>query len=273
MAPMVLPLLLTALLTKAEPAMLWMPGLALALVLPPVAARSDCPGRDSVPGAPFFSEAMRAETGMAGDPGRCDGVAAEAAWFIARPTSSRTAINRVSSAGPLLVPSYPRLDLALPDTTPAGRPHAIQYSQFYYTRLAIHRYASYATLPLFAAEYILGEKLYRNDSTASSGLRGAHSAVALAIGGLFAINTVTGGWNLWQSRKDPEGRTRRYLHAALMFLGDAGFVATAATAPGHERERDGVVIPANGNKSLHRNLAIASFSTSLVGYLMMLLWK
>lgn len=178
--------------------------------------------------------------------------------------------------GPRIAPAFPELEIALAsaDTVPSGRPMAREYSNGYYTRLTIHKYASYATLPLFVTEYILGQKLYNGDSTTSENLKGAHSAVATAIGGLFVVNTVTGVWNLWEARKDPEGRTRRYVHGFLMILADAGFVATAASAPGHEENRDGTPNPDfAAEKNQHRNLAIASMSTALAGYLMMLVWK
>ena len=248
-------------------------GLALALVLAPPAAPSPCLTPDSTPTA-RFSDALHAETGLVVAPAPC----LEQVMPLELSPSAAGADDRAAPptpAGPVIAAGFPRVALELPqaDTPSTGRPRASQYSQGYYTRLAIHRYASYATLPLFVTEFIIGEKLYRNDSTSSSGLRGAHSAVALAIGGLFAVNTVTGGWNFWQSRHDPEGRTRRTIHSLLMFVSDAGFLATAATAPGHERERGGVLIPPNGDKNLHRNLAIASFSTALVGYAMMLVWK
>jgi len=152
---------------------------------------------------------------------------------------------------------------------PAGqRPRAVEHSDFYYTRLTIHRIASLATAPLFVAEYILGQKLISNPPGSSS-TRNAHQLVALGVGGLFAVNTVTGVWNLWDSRKDPTGRARRYIHAALMMAADAGFVATAAAAPGGRRFRTSGPAAAN----THRTLAIASMSTALASYVMMLLWK
>jgi hypothetical protein len=159
------------------------------------------------------------------------------------------------------------------DTVTSRRPLAVEHSKSYYTRLGIHKYASYATLPLFAAEYLIGQKLF-NDSNNTSGLRGPHSAVAVGIYGLFGINTVTGVWNLWEDRKESNGRLRRYIHSILMIASDAGFVLTAATAPGG-REREGGTLNTlnNSRRTQHRNLAIASFSTATVGYLMMLLWK
>src|SRR3954468_7647355 len=45
------------------------------------------------------------------------------------------------------------------------RPKAIEYSDAYETRAKIHKYASYATLPLFATEVALGQSIY-NDPNA-----------------------------------------------------------------------------------------------------------
>lgn len=179
--------------------------------------------------------------------------------------------------GPVMPPVFPTAELAWPDPDTVGgkRPMAREYSDGYYTRLDIHRYASYATLPLFVTEYYLGQKLFSADSgTSNDGLRSAHSAVAYGIAGLFAVNTVTGVWNLWVARKDPEMRTRRYVHSILMIVADAGFVATGASAPGNPEHRDGTPNPDyTDEKNRHRTIAIASMSTALAGYLMMLIWK
>jgi len=172
---------------------------------------------------------------------------------------------------PPRIPMAPVLALPPADTV-RKRPRAIEYSNFYTVRLTIHRYASFATLPLFVAEYALGRSLYNTPPDSVSGsVRSAHGAVALGIAGLFGVNTVTGGWNLWDARKDPAGRTRRYVHAALMLVSDAGFVATGALAPSRRAELAGTIDP--NRRSLHRTVAIASMSTALAGYLMMLFWK
>ena len=153
--------------------------------------------------------------------------------------------------------------------TPAPqRPRAVTYSDGYYVRLKIHQIASYTTLPLFVSEYFIGEKLYRDGPTGDQSLRNVHQVVALGIGGLFVVNTVTGGWNLWESRHDPNGRTRRWLHAGLMMAADAGFVATGASAPGRRAFTTGT-----NTGSTHQTLAIASMSVALSSYLMMLIWK
>lgn len=162
---------------------------------------------------------------------------------------------------PLLAPAE------APDDTVRRRPRAFVYSDAYTTRRTIHKWSSWAILPLFAGEYVVGQRLYNDGG--EGGLRDTHTALAAGIGGLFAVNTVTGAWNLWESRKDPNGRTRRWIHGIAMIVADAGFLATAGTAPESE---DGFGAT-EGNKSLHRTLAISSGSLALGSWLMMLLWK
>ncbi len=155
------------------------------------------------------------------------------------------------------------------------RRQAVEYSDAYATRLKIHQFASYTEIPLFAAEYLLGEKLLRDqrnginqggeDGGNRSSVRGAHSAVAGGLGVLFAVNTVTGGWNLYESRKDPAGRTRRWIHTIAMLAADAGFLWTASAAEG-ARESD-------AGARTHRTRAIASMSLATASTLMMWLWK
>jgi hypothetical protein len=172
--------------------------------------------------------------------------------------------------GPRVAPRFESVEPVLLVADSGGqRPRAIEYSDFYYTRLEIHRIASYATAPLFVAEYFLGTKLYNNPPGPKS-TQEWHRGVALGVAGLFAVNTVTGAWNLWDSRHDPAGRTRRWLHSALMFAADAGFVATGATAPSPRRL---LLSGATVNKNTHRTIAIASMGTALASYVMMLLWK
>ena len=152
------------------------------------------------------------------------------------------------------------------------RPRPIEYSDAYYVRLKIHQYASYAMLPLFVAEYFVGRSLYNNPETASRSLRGWHNNLAVAIGGLFTLNTVTGVWNLWEGRKDPNGRTRRMIHGISMLVADAGFLVTAKMTPDREFRRSGGTL-GQSSASTHRAIAISSMSLSLASDLMMLLWN
>jgi hypothetical protein len=157
------------------------------------------------------------------------------------------------------------------DTTrPSGRPRAITYSDAYYTRLTIHRIGSYAMLPLFVSEYILGQKLI-NDSTPSSGLKSAHGIVAAGIVTVFAANTVTGVWNWLDSRHDPSDHTLRNVHSAIMLASDVGFLWTATSTPGGIRHTPPDVRRQQARR--HRAIAIASISVSTVGAAMMWLFK
>jgi hypothetical protein len=161
------------------------------------------------------------------------------------------------------------------DSVPRRR-KAIEYSDLYYTRLKIHQVASYLTVPLFVAQYLAGRELWNHPD--SHGLaRDAHGPLAAGIAGLFAVNTVTGVWNLWDSRKDPAGRTRRWIHGLTMLAADAGFVVVGATAPHHEFEGRGGAVPPptslGSGARTHRDVAIASMSLALGSYLMMLIWK
>ena len=175
-----------------------------------------------------------------------------------------------ASAGPRIS----ALAMIPADTAPTaaadtgGRPRAIEYSNGYYTRLTIHRYASYAELPLFAAEYALGQRILSGQETgdfASSGTVSAHRVVAGSLGVLFAVNTVTGLWNLYEARHDPAGRTRRYVHALSMLAAGAGFLYTASLA-GDAREEQ-------SSANQHRNAALVSMGVATASTLMMWLWK
>jgi hypothetical protein len=142
------------------------------------------------------------------------------------------------------------------------RPVAVEYSDAYELRRKIHVYASLATVPLFATQIYLGQKLYNEGP--SDGIRSAHSVVGGAIGGLFAVNTVTGVWNLWEARHDSHGRTRRLIHGVSM-LGADGLVAAASlSAPGDE---------GGGRRSLHRGLALTSMGVAAGSYVYMLLTR
>jgi hypothetical protein len=155
-----------------------------------------------------------------------------------------------------------------PPVAPADTPRvaAIEYSDWYGRRLTIHRVASYTMLPLFAAQYAAGRQLL-NDPGDADWARRVHKPLAYGVGALFTVNTVTGVWNLWEARKDPEGRGRRTAHALLMLAGDAGFATTGYL--GNRAARHG------GDRELHRNVALGSMAVAVTGYLLMLpqLWE
>jgi hypothetical protein len=139
---------------------------------------------------------------------------------------------------------------------------AIQHSDAYLTRAKIHRIASYASIPLFAAELYLGESLYTSVDPQQH--KGAHIAVGTGLIALFGVNTVTGGWNLFgaEGRGDKQDRTLKLVHGLLMMAADAGFVATVATAP-HSHQ---TTIPSQSAMALHRDVAITSIVLGAAGY-------
>ncbi len=153
------------------------------------------------------------------------------------------------------------------DQTAAPAKVVVDYSDAYRLRAKIHKYSSFAMLPLFATEVALGQSLYNNGGEGSR--RSAHAAVGAGIGVLFGVNTVTGGWNLWEARKDPNGRARRIAHGLLMMAADAGFLATAALAPSSESEHG--LSNFDSNRSAHRTVALTSMGLATAGYLIMLI--
>jgi hypothetical protein len=185
-------------------------------------------------------------------------------------------LSVVLAAGQLAVASPAAADSSAPvraivdtarapvDTPTTRRPRAIEYSDWYNTRLTIHRIGSYAMLPLFGAEWSLGQNLIQ-DRTQAPWMRQAHKGVAGAIAVLFGVNTLTGAWNLWDSRADPNGRTRRFLHTAAMLGSDAGFMWDGATGGGARRSL--------ATARTHRAIAIGSIGLSAAGTAMMWFWR
>ena len=161
--------------------------------------------------------------------------------------------------------------VALPDTVPPRRPRAVEYSEGYGRRLTVHRWGSYVMLPLFAAQYVLGDRLLqqkedvfagRRGGPPSASLRRTHAVAAGGVGLLFLTNTVTGVWNLVEARHDPEGRGLRTVHGLTMLAADAGFVATGVMG---SRAVDGSPRDARA----HRDVALASAGVAVVGAGMM----
>jgi hypothetical protein len=152
----------------------------------------------------------------------------------------------------------------LPAPADTGRPRVVEYSDWYARRLTIHRLGSYVMLPLFGAEYLLGQRLI-NGTNVPGWVKPAHVAVAYGVGALFVSNTVTGLWNAWDARHDPADRTRRYLHAALMLGADAGFAYTGTIAGDAKRTLAG--------RDRHRNAALISMGISTAGTALMWFWR
>ncbi len=167
---------------------------------------------------------------------------------------------------PVVAPSEATIILPVVDpsaqTPVAPMAAPVEYSDEYKLRAKIHKIGSFAMLPLAVTEYALGTSVYNGNT----GNKGLHIATGVGISSLFAVNTVTGLWNLWEGRNDENGRTKRFAHALLMLASDAGFVATFATAPeGRSNTTD--------QRNTHRTMALTSLALGTAGYLLMLIGK
>jgi hypothetical protein len=154
-----------------------------------------------------------------------------------------------------------------PDTTaPRRRRKSIQVGDWYNRRLRIHRYLAYTTIPLYAFQAIAGNQLFQESSGAPEWAKTGHRVGATALAAVFTVNTVTGLWNLWDSRAVPQGRTRRTIHTILMLASDAGFTyAGLKLSEEAENSLD--------KRRQHRTVAYASMGVAIVGSGMMLIWK
>lgn len=167
---------------------------------------------------------------------------------------------------------------AMMEITVAGEAHArpvrraenpdqlYEYSDGFYARLALHRIASYGTLPLFVAQYFAGEELLRNVDHAAGWARAIHGPAAAGVAGLFLVNTVTGGMNVVEGIRDPADRGRRTVHSLLMLIAEAGFVWTGVTASGAGRYKP----DSNELRTTHRKVALGSMGVATLGYLIMI---
>ena len=149
---------------------------------------------------------------------------------------------------------------------PRKRPKVIEVSEWYSRRLAIHQVVSYATIPVFALQYVAGNQLYTKGSSAPAWAKTMHRVGATSLAAMFTVNTVTGVWNWWDSRSAPQGRILRTLHAVSMLTADAAFTYAGAKLS-NEAETDG------SKRTLHRKIAIGSIGLTAVSGLAMKIWN
>jgi hypothetical protein len=159
-----------------------------------------------------------------------------------------------------------QLTVAVPTDTPppAPRIRAVEVSDWYARRLTLHRRLSYTVIPLFAFQYAAGRQKWDKGAAAPEWANTGHKIGAVAIGTVFLTNTVTGAWNLWDSRSVREGRARRYVHAASMLAADAGFTWAGAKLS-QEAETS------FEKRKLHRTVALSSIALSVTSGMIMLL--
>lgn len=151
----------------------------------------------------------------------------------------------------------PRIPLTATLDTPVTRPRAVEVSDWYNRRLTIHRYLSYSVIPVFAVQWVAGNQIYIQGRDAPDWAKTTHRAGASALAGIFTVNTVTGVWNLWDSRSVAQGRTLRTVHALSMLAADAGFTyAGVKLSKDAETDFD--------KRRQHRTVALSSMAVAIV---------
>lgn len=159
------------------------------------------------------------------------------------------------------------IDTPPPSPITHPRPRAIEVSDWYNRRLVIHRWLAYATVPVFAGEWAAGRQIWDKGPAAPVWARTGHRVGATALAGIFTVNTVTGVWNLWDSRSVADRRALRYMHAVSMLTADAGFTWAGAVLS-EQAERD------FNKRRLHRAVALTSMGLTITsGVLMKVLNK
>lgn len=160
------------------------------------------------------------------------------------------------------VPSVFVAAVRLPQDTVRRRPRAIEVSDWYNRRLTIHRALSYATIPVFAAQYVAGERLFEEGSSAPGWAKTTHRVGAATLAGIFTVNTVTGLWNLWDSRAVESNRGLRITHALAMLAADAAFTyAGVKLSEDAETSAD--------KRSLHKTVALSAMGLTVGSGLLM----
>jgi len=176
--------------------------------------------------------------------------------------ASDSHVSRAGTPMSVFAPSLLSERLTSEDTTVHKRRRAVVMSDAAILRLRIHRYASYTVIPLFALQAIAGNQLLQADNGGverPGWAKSAHSFGAAAIGTVFAVNTITGVWSLYDQRANTDGRTRRWVHSILMLASDAGFTWTGIKLADDAKR-------SSSSRDDHRNVAYASIGTALVGY-------
>jgi hypothetical protein len=142
------------------------------------------------------------------------------------------------------------------------RPRAIEYDDAYYTRLDLHRELSYTIYPLYVAQYLCGRELWNKGRDAPTWAKTGHRVFATALVGVFSANTVTGLWNLWDSRHDPDHRVLRTVHAITMLAADGAFSYAGSTLATQAQN-------SLAKRRLHRTITISAMGVTALSSLIM----
>lgn len=147
-----------------------------------------------------------------------------------------------------------------------GRPRVVELSDWYYRRLKIHRWVAYGTLPVFGAQWAAGERLYNDSRDAPTWAKTTHRVGATLLAGGFTVNTVTGLWNLWDSRSVPQGRALRTVHALSILVADGMFTYAGAKLSDEAEQ-------SSSKRKEHRTIALSAMALTTVSGMAMKLWN
>jgi hypothetical protein len=148
----------------------------------------------------------------------------------------------------------------------AQRPKVIELSDWYYRRLTIHRWVAYGTLPVFAAQWAAGKRLYDDSREAPTWAKTTHRVGATLLATGFTVNTVTGLWNLWDSRSVPQGRWLRTVHGLSILVAD-GLFTYAGAKLSDEAEQSAA------KRRQHRDIALSAMALTTVSGIAMKIWN
>jgi hypothetical protein len=154
----------------------------------------------------------------------------------------------------------------VPVDTPRTRPRVVEVSDWYGRRLTIHRWVAYSTIPVFAAQWAAGDRLYKHGADAPTWAKTTHRVGATSLAGMFTVNTVTGAWNWWDSRGTRQGLALRTVHALTMIGADAAFTYAGAKLS-NEAETS------TDKRQLHRTIALSAMGVTVVSEIAMKLWN
>ncbi|HEY6219742.1 MAG TPA: hypothetical protein VIV65_06770 [Gemmatimonadaceae bacterium] len=174
----------------------------------------------------------------------------------------------ISLAAALLAASVVTTDtlpvdsLRAADDTVRRRPKAVHLSEWYGRRLTIHRTLAYVTLPVFGAQWVAGNQLFQMGSSAPTWAKTGHRVGATTLAGIFTVNTVTGLWNLWDSRSVADHRALRTTHALMMLAADGAFTWAGAKLS-NEAENS------LEKRRLHRTIALSATGLTVANGLVM----
>lgn len=160
------------------------------------------------------------------------------------------------------------LVVAPTDTPPRRRPRprVVEVSDWYSRRLTIHRYTAYATIPVFGVQIWAGDQLWRHSAAAPEWAKTMHRVGATTLAGMFAVNTVTGLWNWWDSRTVPQDRALRTVHALSMLAADAAFSYAGGALQQAAQE-------SSAKRREHITVALSATGVTFASALAMKLWN